>query len=169
MSSIPINKVYYFIHRHFAILFWPVFTAAFIIAFLQIKDQTYLQNDLAPKGIVSLELGPTRTVDSAIVQSWKKDTIDRSASDPCLATSPTINRLQKARTDVHVDFLFILLYTALGVLIIAALQTRMKKEGSLVSNILLALALIAGLCDIVEDLGMLRFINDGVNGTSEAG
>jgi hypothetical protein len=163
------SSFYYFIHRHFSVLFWPVLAVTFIVAFLQLKDQTYLENDLAPKGIVSLELGRNSTVDSAIVQSWKQDTLDRTASDPCRFTPPSINRLHRARTDVRMDFLFILLYTALGVILIAGLQTRINKAGRPVSNILVALIIIAGGCDVIENFGMLRFIDDGIDKTSEAG
>jgi len=152
---------------HFKILFWPVFAATFIVAFLQLKDQTYLTNDRAPKGIVSLELGATRAEDIAIVRSWKQDTLDRSTADPC-RTTLAINRLHRARTDVRTDFLFILLYTALGIIIIIALQSRIGRTDSWFSHVLLALPLAAGICDVIEDIGMLQFIRDGLNNTSHA-
>ncbi|HVU55959.1 MAG TPA: hypothetical protein VHD83_12935 [Puia sp.] len=169
MPLISISRLYHFVEHNFKMLFWPVFAATFIVAFLQLKDQTYLRNDLAPKGIISLELGSTRSIDSAIVRSWERDTLDRSAIDPCSAASPTINRLHKARTDVRIDFLFILLYTALGIIIVAALQSRIGHADRWFSHILLALPLLAGVCDVIEDIGMLRFIRDGLDNTSRAG
>ncbi|MBN8850567.1 MAG: hypothetical protein BGO55_31350 [Sphingobacteriales bacterium 50-39] len=168
MSLFPISRLYHFVRQNFKLLFWPVFTATFIVAFLQLKDQTYLKNDKAPKGIVSLELGPTRAADGAIVRSWEQDTLDRSTANPCSAASSAINRLHKARTDVRMDFLFILLYTALGIIIIAALQSRIGKTDSWFSHVLLALPLIAGICDVIENIGMLQFIRDGLNNTSHS-
>jgi len=168
MSLISISRLYHFIQSNFKILFWPVFAATFIVAFLQLKDQTYLKNDKAPQGIVSLELGPTHASDSTIIQSWKQDTLDPAAADPCNAASSTINRLHKARADVQMDFLFILLYTALGIIIVAALQSRIVRTDKWYSHVLLALPLIAGICDVIEDIGMLRFIRDGLENTSHA-
>jgi len=166
MSLISISRLYHFIQSNFKILFWPVFVATFIVAFLQLKDQTYLTNTRAPKGIVSLELGPTRADDTDIIRSWKQDTLDRSAIDPCSAAPSTINRLHRARTNVQMDFLFILLYTTLGIIIVAILQSRNGWAGRWYSNILLALPLLAGICDVVEDIGLLQFIRDGLENTS---
>ena len=158
-----ITRLYSFVHRNFTVLFWPVLAATFIVAFLQLKDQTYLQNDLAPKGIVSLELGHSRTADSAIVQSWKQDTVNRAATDPCQEKPPVINRLRRARTNVWMDLVFILLYTSLGVIIITTLQTRIGKTARPISNILLALMILAGICDVIEDIGMLSFIGNAAS------
>ena len=169
MSLISISRLYHFIQKKFKMLFWPVFAATFIVAFLQLKDQTYLKNEAAPKGIVSLELGRTRAADRAIIRSWEQDTLDRSTSDPCSAAPAVINRLHKARTDVWVDFLFILLYTALGIIIVAALQSRIGQTDSWFSHVLLALPLAAGICDVIENIGMLQFIRDALNNTSYAG
>ncbi|MBN9381106.1 MAG: hypothetical protein J0H74_10085 [Chitinophagaceae bacterium] len=160
---VKLSNFYYYIYHHFSVLFWPVLAATFIVAFLQLKDQTYLRNDLAPKGIVSLELGHTRAVDSAIIASWKQDTVNRLAADPCREKPPVINRLHRAHTDVYMDFIFILLYTTLGVIIITALQTRIGKAARPISNILLALMILAGICDVIEDLGMLTWLDDAVN------
>ena len=57
--------------RYFHILFWPVLVAALVVGFLKLKDKSYLQNDTATHGIVSLELGNSFARDTAIIQSWK--------------------------------------------------------------------------------------------------
>ncbi|MBS1660440.1 MAG: hypothetical protein JST68_05250 [Bacteroidetes bacterium] len=158
--------------RYFHFLFWPVLVATFVVGFLQLKDQTYLQNDTAPHGIISLELGKDSARNNAIIQSWKSDTTDRSAVTLCQQNAPTINRLKKARTDVYVDYLFIVLYTLLGVIIITALQTHVRqlrqKSNHTFTFILIALALLAGIADCIEDAGMLHFIDDGINGKHTA-
>src|SRR4051812_15868383 len=124
MHFYPPPAFYRYIQRHFHLLFWPVLAAAFLVAFIELKDRSYLQNEEAPKGIGSLELGRTGAIDKAIVASWKKDTLDRTRFDECRDSPLIINRLRKARADIYLDYLFILLYTALAIIIIAALQAR---------------------------------------------
>ena len=169
MHFYPPPAFYRFVQRYFHLLFWPVLAAALLVAFIELKDRTYLQNEKAPKGIGSLELGPSQAVDKAIVASWKMDTLDLTTFDECRGSAPTINRLRKARTDIYLDYGFILLYTALAIIIIAALQARAGREGKFISSLLVWLALLAGICDGVENWGMLRFIRDGFDGGTEAG
>jgi len=160
----PMQRFYHFINRNFPILFWPVLAAAFFVAFIQLKDKVILTNDVAHHGIVSLELSRTSARDSAIIYSWKKDTLDHHAPEICRDVPRPIHRLEIARFDVLLDYLFILLYTALGIIIIATLQTRIKKEATAFSNLLLALAVLAGLSDSIENLGLLSAIRTGMNG-----
>lgn len=162
MDNSPVQRIYQYISRYFTPLFWTVFVAAFFVAFIQIKDKTYLTNATAPHGIVSLELGWTGAKDSAIIQSWKADTSDPLATNECQTSPLPINRLQIARFDTYLDYLFIFLYTALAIIIIASLQTNIRQAGTPFSNLLLALAIIAGLCDCVENGGLLNFISEGI-------
>src|SRR5260221_4358720 len=149
--------------RYFHFLFWPVLVATFIVAFIQLKDKTYLQNDTAPHGIVSLELGSGFQRDTSIIQSWKSDTLDRTSVTLCQPTPQPINRLKKARFDVCIDYLFILLYTLLGIVIITALQARIQQKKQGFTRLLIGLALLAGLLDCIENIGLLRFIDDGLD------
>lgn len=163
MNDSSIQRFYPFIYRHFYLFFWPVFAATFIVAFIQLRDKAYLTNETAPNGIVSMELGWTSAKDSAIIQSWKADIHDPFAMDPFHTGISPVNRLIIARNDIYLDYLFILLYTFLGIIIITSLQTKIKKPGTKFSNILLVLALLAGLCDAIENLGLLHFINRGLS------
>src|ERR1700754_393013 len=155
--------------RYFHILIWPVLVGAFIVAFIQLKDKTYLQNDTAPQGIVSLELGDSYQRDTAIIQSWKTDTLDRTSVTMCQPTPQPINRLHKARFDVKLDYLFILLYTLLGIIIVLALQNRIKQKGHGFTRLLIALVLLAGILDCIGNIGLLHFIDDGLDNTQSAG
>ncbi|MHA4806533.1 hypothetical protein ACX0G9_00430 [Flavitalea flava] len=163
MNDSSIQRFYHFIYRHFYLFFWPVFAAAFIVAFIQLRDKAYLTNESAPNGIVSMELGWTSARDTVIIQSWQADTHDPFEVDPFHTGISPVNRLRIARDDIYLDYLFILLYTFLAIIIITSLQTKIKKSGTIFSNILLLLAVLAGLCDAIENLGLLHFINRGLS------
>jgi hypothetical protein len=139
-----------------------VLVAAFFVAFIQLKDKTYLQNDTATNGILSLELGSSFRRDTAIIQSWKSDTLDRSSVSLCQPMPQPINRLKKARFDVYIDYLFILLYTLLGIIIITALQSRIQQKKHWFTRLLTGLIILAGLLDCIENIGLLHFINEGL-------
>src|SRR5262245_39361016 len=109
------------------LLFWPLLVATLIVVFIKLKDKSYLLNDTAPAGIVSLELGATYTTDTAIIQSWKSDTLDRTSVTLCQPKPRPIERLHKARFDVFIDFGFIVLYTLLGLTIVTTLQSRIQR------------------------------------------
>ena len=162
MKFAPGPRFYHFINDRFSLFFWPVFVIAVLVAAIQVQDRGYLINTTTPNGIPGLELGKTKAADSAIIQSWRRDSLNLQAGHPCLAPTP-VNRLKRARFDVRLDYFFIGLYTALAIIIIAALQTRIKKEATCISSSLLGLAILAGLCDGIENIGLLNFIRDGLS------
>ncbi|HTI09923.1 MAG TPA: hypothetical protein VL832_15255 [Puia sp.] len=158
MKFTPPPRFYHFINDRFPVLFWSVFITVLVVASIQVKDRLLLQNVRAPQGIGSLQMGGAFAKDSAIVASWKQDTLDHDNGNVCQQKPLRIDRLKIARSDVYRDYLFILLYTALACIVIATLQTRLSKEGSWFSALLLGLALLAGLSDSIENLGLLHFI-----------
>jgi hypothetical protein len=149
--------------RYFHFLFWPVLVATFIVAFIQLKDKTYLQNLTAPQGIVSLELGGNYRRDTSIIHSWATDTLDRASVTLCQPIPQPIHRLKKARFDVRINYLFILLYTLLGIIMVTALQIRIQQRRHWFTRLLIGLVFMAGLLDCIENIGLLRFIDDGLN------
>ncbi|MBS1605223.1 MAG: hypothetical protein JST42_21345 [Bacteroidetes bacterium] len=161
--------------RNFHFLFWPLLVAALIVVFIKLKDRSYLQNDTAPAGIISLELASTYTADTAIIQSWKSDTLDRTSITLCQPRPQPIQRLHKARFDVCVDFVFILFYSGLGLVIITALQSRIATTSKTntpgahrFTRLLIGILFLAAFLDCLENTGLLSFINDGINQTSKA-
>lgn len=145
--------------RYFHFLFWPVLVATFIVAFIQLKDQTYLQNVTAPKGIVSLELGKNLERDTSIIQSWKSDTLDRTSVTLCQPTPKPINRIAKARADVQLDFALIVLYTLLGCIIITALQSRIQARKHWFTYLLIGLLVLAAILDCIENMILLKLLS----------
>jgi hypothetical protein len=154
--------------RNFHLLFWPLLVAALIVVFIKLKDKSYLRNDTTPAGIISLELGNTYTADTAIIQSWKSDTLDRTTITLCQPRPRPIQRLHKARFDVFVDFGFIFIYTLLGLVIITTLQSRIQRGGHWSTRLLIGLLLLGAFLDCLENIGLLGFINDGINHESRA-
>lgn len=158
-----LSPVNHFIRRHFHVLFWPTLIGAFLLGFIQQHHQVYLCNDTAPKGIIDLETGRSRTLDSNIIASWKKDTLDINSFDECRDSAIAINRLKIARNDVrYADTAFILFYTLLNIIIIMTLQGRQSKQRPRFTLALIILAILAGVCDLIENQGMLRFIEEGL-------
>lgn len=163
MKLLPTPRSYRFVSHRFTSLFWPVFIATLIAAALQLKDQPYLQSPEAQYGIVSLELGNTFAKDSAIIMSWKLDTLIHDKTNNCWQKSARIDRLAIARANVYLDYPFILLYTTLAIIIIIALQMTIHREARRFTRVLIILAVIAGFCDCIEDLGLLHIIGKGIH------
>lgn len=148
-------------------LFWPFLVGTFITGGIQLKQQSTLRNETAPHGIVSLELGKTFTIDTAIIGSWNRPSADSLVIDSCAhpATGkrdPTSRILNVARSNVYGDYGFILFYTGLAILIIGLLR---RKQGKLFTGVLIALALIMGVMDGIENHYMLQFIDRGLSGS----
>lgn len=159
-------RFYKFVARHFHRLFWPVLAGTLLLMFLQLDDQRALTTGAAPMGIVSLETGNYRA-DSAIIVSWKGVLPVKPADNFCEVKEVKRTRLQVAHANVWGDFLFILFYTALFVVVLSTLQAERKAKGAggstEFSHLLVVLALAAGCCDVIEDIGLLHFIGDGIN------
>jgi hypothetical protein len=156
------HRFYGSVARNFHRLFWPALAGTLIILLLQLKDQPVLRTDAAPMGIVSLETGNYRT-DTAIVASWRGLVPDTPADDFCEVRVEQLTRLQVAHSYVLWDFAFIFFYTSLFVVVLATLQVQRKVTGAVSSSqgfsgFLVFLAIIAGGCDVIENIGLLRFI-----------
>src|SRR5258708_18100358 len=158
------NRFYGFVACNFHRLFWPALAGTLVLMFLQLDDQRALTTDAAPMGIISLEVGNYQS-DIAIIVSWQGCMPDRPADDHCEVKVVQRTRLEVAHSNVWGDFLFILFYTALFVVTLSTLQAERRAKGvggSMgFSHLLVFLALTAGFCDVVEDIGMLQFIGDG--------
>ena len=141
--------------RRFHFLFWPVATLTIAVMLLELNHQTVLRNDTAPYGIVSLGLGRGYARDTGIVQSWKDSLTDTAPQDFCAINPKTIFPLNTAKTDVALDYLFIVLYTASLAILLTFLETQNNK----LRNTLITLAVIAAACDCLENIGLRRFLD----------
>jgi len=161
MNPASQNRFYGFVTRRFHRLFWPVLAGTLVMLLSQLKDQAALATDAAPKGILSLATGNYRT-DTAIVASWQSDVPVLPADNFCEVKTVPQKRLEVAKSDVQWDYLFILFYTALFVVVLATLQAERvaKQVGSSTgfSHLLIVAAAVAGGCDCIENVGLLSLI-----------
>jgi hypothetical protein len=160
------HRFYGLVARNFHRFFWPVLAGTLIILLLQLKGQNALRTDAAPMGIISLELGNYRT-DTAVIASWKGFLPDIPADDFCEVKVQQPTRLEIAHSYVLWDFAFIVFYTALFIVILATLQAERAANSRQVgvsagfSHLLVLLAVAAGGCDVIENIGLLQFTGGG--------
>src|SRR5262249_14088559 len=119
--------------------------------------QLYLTRALftraAPSGVVSLELACTKTSAECVLEDWK-------------AAAPSA--LDQARQSVWWDFPFIVSYVL--VLVLGCLRSRQVLIDATewsgwkgVSYLFILLAVVAGICDVAEDIGLFHSLNHGAD------
>jgi hypothetical protein len=165
MPDIPTPFFFRLMQNHFKLLFWIFFVCAFITGYVQTLQNKKLTNETARKGIISLETACTFQGDTSIISSWKAMIPDDSLSNNCKPKEQE-NRLALARTNIFIDFFFIFFYTGLAILIICRLQWHAGVKRIIYTRLLILLAIVAGVMDIIENLGMLRFIQFGLTNAS---
>jgi hypothetical protein len=167
MNPTSKHRFYGFVAHRFHRLFWPVLAGTLVLLLSQLKDQVALTTDAAPKGILSMEMSNYRT-DMAILASWQSDVPLIPADNFCEVKTAPQKRWEVAKSNVQWDYLFIVFCTALFVVVLATLQAERNAErvgGSTgFSHLLIVLAVVAGLCDCVENVGLLQLI--GGHGTA---
>ncbi len=168
-----LQRWYHWTDDHFSLLFWPVFIGACFLAFVIFREETNLKNKIATHDMVSLEWGASDARDTAIIQSWKKDSVDQLSGVCCAVNSndnsnkniyqkkKSIDKLALAKQDVQLDYVFIFFYTLLIIITVIKMQRRYAPH-SRATGILVTLALVAGLCDAIENIGVLGYIEDGI-------
>jgi hypothetical protein len=148
------SPFYQFLLTHKRRLFWIFFAGAFITAYVQIIQNKSLKNELAPNGIRSLQTEFNFTKDTAIVGSWNSVKVDKKDSE----NKTTITRADTAVNNILVDFFFIAFYTLWGIIVILWLQEDPLKKTEKSTGLLITLMIIAGVMDVVENLGILSVI-----------
>jgi hypothetical protein len=151
--------------KRYKLIFWLLFIAAFVSGYYQVLQNKKLKNETASRGIISLELGKSFEIDTAIIFSWTRyiepDTSSVNQND-CEIVEP-VNRLKLAAKNISVDFLFIVCYTCLLIVIIFRLQRDSKKR--IFTRLLISSAIVAGIADIIENIAMLSLIANVSDGS----
>ena len=103
-------------------------------------------------GIVSLELAKTGKQASEIINVWKY-------------LEPPPNLIQQAITNTYIDFLFLLFYSLFLYAVCWSYSLRQQAPWASLSRILAMAALLAGLCDVIENYFMLQMLEQQVTET----
>ena len=165
------KKVFSRVTGHFKWLFWIVLFLNAIPVTVMLGHKKYLELPSSPNGIISMELAGTDSAARVIAKGWSTDTINAKLNSRCNCkanvyvyrqpgevNSQLVHRLAVARSDIYWDFAFIFLYVLLAWLIIVKLESFKLRERWLI--LFLTLAVLAGLCDYIEDFGMLGYLQD---------
>ena len=115
-----------------------------------------LKNPATPLGIINLELAGNAVHVQNILNAWDND-ISKSRSV-----------IADAKKNTWLDFIFLLFYTSLFYFLCKKLISYFKP-GSLwvqLANIVATGAIVAGLLDVVENIGMLKSLNGNVTDTT---
>ena len=121
------------------------FSLFLVTAALMKRSGECLKTPSARWAIVSLELAFTNSKASEIKREWD--------STPC-ATG--VNATSMAIKNTNQDLLFIIGYTSLLV-VFSTLVPHKRGDGFTV--LLIQLAFVAGFLDVIENVGMLAFLN----------
>ena len=165
-----------YISTQFKYFFWITLAAALIPLTVMIGHRQYLESPASPMGIISMELAGTDAAATKIANSWNDSVTNSKLYSYCSCDSniyryrdslkeaklkdpiPKVYKLHVARIDVYWDFTFILLYVFLAIVVICKLENNRNSVFWL--RLMIWLVIIAGICDFIEDFGMLSYLNE---------
>ena len=111
--------------------------------FFVMRIQGKLETKASPMGIVSLEFANSQERITEIKQAWTAE-----------------GMLERARTNIRIDYLFIPFYAMLFYTLCGTISVRMKRGWAKLGVLLAFGALVAGLLDAGENLLMLLALRD---------
>lgn len=102
-----------------------------------------------PSGIINLELANTKLKAKLIINSW------------AVRSTPENDLIARAKTNTHLDFIFLLFYSPFLFVACRRLADYISSGKRIKKwlNSFAYLALLCGLLDIVENIGMLITLN----------
>jgi len=113
--------------------------------YIMSQTSTLLKTPETKAGIINLELANTTSKTSAILTAW--------------APTATTNRIEVAKINTYWDLLFLFFYAGLLYLLCHFIADNtagaIARAGRLVANA----AIVAGICDVMENTGMLFSLN----------
>ena len=123
-------------------------TRLFQVAVLAAICWTIVMRVFSPNNIVQFEMAGTTSIAGDIIANWGPDGV------------------AMAKTSTYLDFIYILLYCAAIALGCRVAASYSKIEIFIKAGVALAsLTLVAGLCDVIENIAMLKSLNS-VNQTA---
>ena len=126
----------------------------FIMMIVMAKTGATLKTPATPEGILDLEFAYNQTKAATVMTAW--------------ADNGSINNIQVAKENTWLDFIFIVFYSLL--LSQACSMIAISRRGFLftMGRLLAKAALIAGLLDVLENIGMLITLSGNGSATCAA-
>jgi hypothetical protein len=129
------------------IILGGLFIATLVMVFFMRPSGKALKHPATPSGIISFELASDSTATQNIINAWEND------------LSAEVNMIQEARKNIFLDFIFLLLYSSL----LFAAAYFLGAGTILVKKAFAFIAVVAGVCDVIENLLMLRSLNGQIS------
>lgn len=123
--------------------------AGTLLFFLVLRFQGKLESKDAPKGIISLEMAHESVTIDSIISSWIAD-----------------GKLQRAKANIWIDFLFIPFYALLFYTLCGSISVRMNGIPAKLGVLLAFGSMVAGLFDLMENILMLFSLQGHYNNFS---
>ena len=132
---------------------WILAAGMVIIILAMIPSGRPLRTAATPGGILCLEFANTSQKVENVLSAWKSNSIGQE------------NAIAAAKNNTYLDFVFLFLYSFFLFTCCRQLAASLpgKKTFSLIFNVASHLALVAGLLDIFENLGMLKSLNGSIS------
>jgi hypothetical protein len=122
-----------------------LFVGTMLMIFIMVKTGTTLKTITTPIGILDLEFAYNKTKVTNIIDAWRPNAI--------------VNNISKAEINTYLDFTFLAFYASFlffGCKRIA--ESNKSNTGLLIAKG----ALVAGLLDILENIGMLISLSGNI-------
>lgn len=133
-------------------LLLPLFFAGTIIMIVVMaKTGAALKTDFTPHGILDLEFAYDTAKTAVVVNAW--------------APADGLDNIAAAKTNTYFDFLFLFFYSIFLFLACRKIAQNIKGPVAKAGNAIATGGLLAGLLDILENLGMLITLGGHVSGT----
>ncbi|HYF32933.1 MAG TPA: patatin-like phospholipase family protein [Chitinophagaceae bacterium] len=131
-----------------------------------LQDQKKISTEVAPKGIVSLELSYSHAKSNSIKESWQACYEEKKTEANCTTLSDI------ARYDIFIDYFFIIAYCFFLLILLSRVNSLQADDIFLLPSlpapplkkhtaVLMTCTLAAGLLDYIENLFMYQFLESG--------
>lgn len=121
-----------------------------VMIFVMAISGKSLKTPSTPHGIIDLEFAYNNSQVEKVIQAWQ-------------SVQESVDRIHIAKQNTYYDFLFLLFYSPFLFLCCKALSNDKNKRFAKPGNIIAKGALVAGLLDVLENLGMLQSLNGEIS------
>ncbi len=122
-----------------------------VMMFIMSQTSALLKTAATPAGIINLELAYNTTKINTIIQAWAPNAVS--------------DKIDAAKINTYIDFLFLFFYAGFLFLCCKAVATNssgvLAKWGYIIANA----TIVAGLADVMENIGMLFSLNGLISST----